>query len=66
MEEIKDLEKKDYILLSSELVFADEMKDTVNSSFVMDYIIQELLSNDEVENAKKTFETLVDKSIEEN
>lgn len=66
MEEIKDLEKKDYILLSSELVFADEMKDTVNSSFVMDYIIQELLSNDEVENAKNTFETLVDKSIEEN
>ena len=66
MEEIKDLEKKDYILLSSELVFADEMKDTVNSSFVMDYIIQELLSNDEVENAKKAYETLVDKSIEEN
>ena len=31
------------------------MKDTVNSSFVMDYIIQELLSNDEVENAKKNF-----------
>lgn len=66
MEEIKDLEKKDYIFLSSELVFADEMKDTVNNSFVMDYIIQELLSNDEVETAKNAFETLVDKSIEEN
>lgn len=33
IEEIKDLEKKDYILLGSELVFAYEMNDTVNSLY---------------------------------
>ena len=41
-------ERKDIIMLGSELVFADEMKDTVNNSFLMDYIITELLIDDEL------------------
>lgn len=52
---IIDEDRKDIIKLESELVFADEMKDTVNSSFVMDYLIQELLENDEIISAKKEY-----------
>lgn len=35
----EDNDRKDVIMLGSELVFADEMKDTVNNSFLMDYTL---------------------------
>ena len=63
---IIDEDRKDIIKLESELVFADEMKDTVNSSFVMDYLIQELLENDEIISAKKEYEKAIDKAIIDN
>lgn len=59
----EDNERKDIIMLGSELVFADEMKDTVNSSFFMDYIITELLVDDELINIQKQFEEKLDKLI---
>lgn len=68
IEELKkqDKERKDILLLNSEIVFADEMKDTINSSFVMEYLISELLENEEISNARKNYESALDKSIMEN
>ena len=62
----EDNNRKDVIMLGSELVFADEMKDTVNSSFLMDYIITELLVDDELTNIQKQFETKLDTLIKDN
>ncbi len=58
--------RKDLIMLNSELVFADEMKDTVNSSFLMDYIMTELLVDDELLDLQSKFETKVDSLIKNN
>ena len=68
IEELKeqDKERKDILLLNSEIVFADEMIDTVNSSFVMEYLISVLLENEEISNARKKYESALDKSIDEN
>lgn len=43
----EDNNRKYVIMLWSELVFADEMKDTVNNSFLIEYIISELLVDDD-------------------
>lgn len=59
-------ERKDIIMLSSELVFADEMKDTVNNSFLMDYIITELLIDDELVEIQNQFENKLDSIINDN
>ena len=56
-------DRKDVIMLGSELVFADEMKDTVNNSFLMDYIITELLVDDELTSIQKQFENKLDEYI---
>lgn len=40
-------------MLGSELVFVDEIKETVNNSFLMDYIITELLVYDELTSIQK-------------
>lgn len=61
-----DNNRKDIIMLGSELVFADEMKDTVNNSFLMDYIITELLVDDELTNIQKQFEKKLDTLIKDN
>ena len=68
IEELKkeDKNRKDIIMLNSEIVFADEMKDSVNNSFVMEYLIEELLENDDINTAKKNYEKLIDKNVEEN
>lgn len=68
IEELKkeDKNRKDIIMLNSEIVFADEMRDSVNNSFVMEYLIEELLENDEISNAKNNYEKLIDKNVEEN
>ena len=62
----EDNERKDVIMLGSELVFADEMKDTVNNSFLMDYIITELLVDDELTSIQKQFENKLDNLIKDN
>ena len=62
----KDKTRKDILILNSEIVFADEMKDTVNNSFVMEYLIEELLDNEEISNARDSYERALDKSIEDN
>ena len=62
----QDKERKDILLLNSEIVFADEMKDTVNNSFVMEYLIGELLDNEEISEARKNYESALDNSIESN
>lgn len=62
----EDNNRKDVIMLGSELVFADEMKDTVNNSFLMDYIITELLVDDELTSIQKQFEDKLDKLIKDN
>lgn len=62
----EDKERKDIIKLNSEIVFEDEMKDTVNNSFVMEYLIAELLENDKIVEAKMEYEGLLDKSINDN
>ncbi len=62
----EDNDRKDIIMLGSELVFADEMKDTVNNSFLMDYIITELLVDDELINLQKQFENKLDTLIKDN
>ena len=62
----EDNDRKDVIMLGSELVFADEMKDTVNNSFLMDYIITELLVDDELTSIQKQFEDKLDKLIKDN
>lgn len=63
--ELKNEEKnkKNVINLNSEIVFADEMKDTVGHSFVMEYLIQELLDTDEIAEARIKYEELLDKNI---
>lgn len=58
--------RKDIIKLESELVFADEMKDTVNNSFVMEYLVQELLENDKINEARKAYEDALDEAINDN
>lgn len=70
-EKIKELEdsgvpKRDIILLNSEIVFADEMKDSVNSSFVLDYLVEELLENSTITSARDVYEAEVDSSIKAN
>lgn len=40
-------------MLGSELVFVDEIKETVNNSFLIDYIITELLVYDELTSIQK-------------
>lgn len=40
-------------MLGSELVFVDEIKETVNNSFLMDYIITELLVYDKLTSIQK-------------
>ena len=62
----EDNDRKDVIMLGSELVFADEMKDTVNNSFLMDYIITELLVDDELTSIQKQFENKLDILIKDN
>ena len=62
----EDNNRKDVIMLGSELVFADEMKDTVNNSFLMDYIITELLVDNELTNIQKQFENKLDTLIKDN
>lgn len=62
----EDGDRKDVIMLGSELVFADEMKDTVNNSFLMDYIITELLVDDELTSIQKQFENKLDTLIKDN
>lgn len=62
----EDKERKDIIMLGSELVFADEMKDTVNNSFLMDYIITELLIDDELVKIQNQFENKLNLIINEN
>ena len=62
----EDNNRKDVIMLGSELVYADEMKDTVNNSFLMDYIITELLVDDELVNIQKQFENKLDTLIKDN
>lgn len=62
----EDKERKDIIMLGSELVFADEMKDTVNNSFLMDYIITELLIDDELVEIQNQFENKLDSIINDN
>lgn len=53
-------------MLNSELVLENEMKDTINDSMMMDYIINDILSDEETVNAKTALEQAVDKSIEKN
>ncbi len=62
----EDKTRTDFIMLGSELVFADEMKDTVNSSFIMDYIITELLIDSELIDIQKKFEEKLDSIINDN
>lgn len=67
-EEIKELKKenearKDIIKLGAELVFAEEMKDSVNSSFVLDYLVEELLETDEIIAAREEYEKRINDSI---
>lgn len=68
IEELKrqDKTRSDILILNSEIVFADEMKDTVNNSFAMEYLIGELLDNEEISSARIMYESVLDKSIEEN
>lgn len=54
------------IMLSSELIFDDEVKDTVNTSMLMEYIITEILSDEETQKAKIELEKAVDSSIDKN
>lgn len=63
---LQNKNRKDILFLNSEIVFADEMKDTVTNSFVMEYLIEELLDNDDVSNARDSYEKAIDKSIETN
>jgi len=62
----EDKSRTDFIMLGSELVFADEMKDTVNNSFIMDYIITELLFDSELLDIQKKFEEKLDSIINSN
>lgn len=62
----EDNNRKDVIMLGSELVYADEMKDTVNNSFLMSYIITELLVDDELIDIQKQFENKLDTLIKDN
>lgn len=65
IEKLKKEEKgrKDIIKLSAELVFVDEMKDSVNSSFVLDYLVEELLETEEIIAARSEYEDKVNESI---
>ena len=69
--EIEDLKKsgiakRDIIKLGAELVFADEMKDSVSSSFVLDYLIEELLETDEILAARDEYESKINESVRKN
>lgn len=62
----EDEDRKDIIKLSAELVFADEMKDSVASSFVLDYLIEELLETEDIISARDDYESKVNASISAN
>ena len=49
----EDKDRQAVIMLGSELVFVDEIKETVNNSFLIDYIITELLVYDELTSIQK-------------
>ena len=59
-------EPRNTFMLNSELVLENEMKDTINDSMMMDYIINDILSDEETINARTALEQAVDKSIEKN
>ena len=48
------------------MVFADEMKDSVASSFVLDYLIEELLETEDIISARDDYESKVNASISAN
>lgn len=58
--------KNKIIKLNAEIIFSDEMKDSVNKSFMLDYIVSELLETDEIVKARNNYEKLVDNQILEN
>lgn len=59
-------ESRNTFMLNSELVIENEMKDTVNDSMMMDYIINDILSDEETITARTALEQAVDQSIEKN
>lgn len=64
--ELDSIKNNNTIMLSSELIFDDEVKDTVNTSMLMEYIITEILSDNATQEAKKQLEEAVDNSINNN
>mgnify|MGYP000950784489 CR=1 FL=1 len=61
-----EVEEKDILFLESEILVLDEMKDTTDKTFAMEYIISELLENDDIIEKKQEFSNLVDGVINSN
>ncbi|MDD2496010.1 MAG: AAA family ATPase [Bacilli bacterium] len=58
-----DKTRKDIIFLPSEIVYDEEMKDTVDKSFFMEYLISEILETPDILDKRKEVEDLTNKSI---
>lgn len=64
--EIDKNEPNNSFMLNSELVLENELKDTINDSMMMDYVINDILSDEKTQQAKINLEKAVDDSINEN
>lgn len=60
------IEEKDILFLESEILALDEMKDTTDKTFAMEYIISEILDNSDINDRKQELSNAVDNAISSN
>lgn len=57
------IDEKSILFLPSELLMLDEMKDTTDKTFAMEYIISEILENKEIKDKKSELSDAIDKAV---
>ena len=60
------IEEKDILFLESEILALDEMKDTTDKTFAMEYIISEILEDNDIADRKQELSDAVDNAISSN
>lgn len=57
------INEKDILFLESEILVLDEMKDTTDKTFAMEYIISEILENDDINSKKEALSDAIDSAV---
>ena len=58
--------ESEIVFLESEILLNEEIRDTKDSTMTMEFIINEILANDDIKNAQIQYEKLIDEAIEIN